>query len=80
MSHNSLRMTLETIVMQPGINPRLVYVCLDEKIDDLPPLVELFDFNYVKIDSSLSYKDIVHKSLVKVIDDLEKVTNTFHLD
>jgi hypothetical protein len=68
MSHNSLRMTLETIIMQPGIDPKLVYVCLDEKMDELASLVDLFGFNYLKVSSSFTYMDIFHKSLVNIID------------
>jgi hypothetical protein len=73
MSHNSLRMTLETLIMQPGINPRLVFVCVDEKLDEMINLVELFDFNYVKISSSSNYIEIMHKSLQKLLDSEELV-------
>ncbi len=66
MSHNSLRMTLETIVMQPGIKPELVFVCLDEKLEELADLVELFHFQYVRLDSSFNYTEIYHKALKKI--------------
>lgn len=49
--------------MQPGIRPDLVYVCLDEKLDEQANLVELFGFQYVPIKSSYNYMDIYHKSL-----------------
>lgn len=68
MSHNSLRMTLETIIMQPGIRPELVYVCLDEKLDELASLVDLFGFQFIKIKSSFNYTEILHKSLVKIFE------------
>jgi hypothetical protein len=68
MSHNSLRMTLETIIMQPGVDPKLVYVCLDEKMDELASLVDLFGFNYVRVASSVSYMDIFHTALGNVIE------------
>jgi hypothetical protein len=66
MSHNSLRMTLETVVMQPGIKPELVYVCIDEKLDELASLVELFHFQYVKIESSFNYTEIYNKAFKKI--------------
>lgn len=79
MSHNSLRMTLETLIMQPGIRVENVYVCLDEKLSELASLVDLFEFQYVKIESSFSYIEIMHKALTKVfegdlIDDVRKFT------
>ncbi len=63
MSHNSLRMTLETVIMQPGIRPDLVYVCVDEKLTEQIGLIELFGFQYLNIKSSFSYTDVYHKSL-----------------
>ena len=66
MSHNSLRMTLETVIMQPGIRPDLVFVCLDEKLEEQSSLVDLFGFQYVKLASSFNYTDIFHKALIKV--------------
>jgi acyl-CoA synthetase (NDP forming) len=68
MSHNSLRMTLETLIMQPGIRAENVFVCLDEKLTELTSLVELFGFTYVKIESSFNYTEILHKSLVKAFE------------
>lgn len=67
MSHNSLRMTLETVIMQPGIRPELVHVCIDEKLVEQSGLVELFGFQYVKIKSSYNYTEIYHKSLKAVL-------------
>lgn len=76
MSHNSLRMTLETVIMQPGIRPDLVYVCLDEKLDELASLVDLFGFQYVKIKSSFNYTEIYHKSLEKIWELVDKDKQT----
>ena len=59
-------MTLETVIMQPGIRPDQVYVCLDEKLTEQGGLVDLFGFNYVSIPSSNSYVEIYHKSLEKI--------------
>lgn len=66
MSHNSLRMTLETIVMQPGIHTDRVFVAIDEKLDELASLVELFQFHCFKVDSSYNYTEIFHKALRKM--------------
>jgi hypothetical protein len=68
MSHNSLRMTLETLIMQPGIRSENVYVCLDEKMNELASLVDLFGFQYVKIESSFSYTSIMHKAFLKIFE------------
>lgn len=65
ISHNSLRMTLETVIMQPGIRPENVYVCLDEKLVEHASLVDLFEFQYVRIQSSFNYVEILHKALEK---------------
>ena len=66
MSHNSLRMTLETVIMQPGVRPDLVHVCVDEKLLEQRGLVELFGFNYVSVKSSGSYEEIYQKSLSEI--------------
>ncbi len=59
-------MTLETLIMQPGIRPNLVYVCYDEKLDEFNSLVELFGFQSIKLQSSYDYSDIYHKALAKL--------------
>ncbi len=58
-------MTLETVIMQPGIRPENVYVCLDEKLVEHASLVDLFEFQYVRIQSSFNYVEILHKALEK---------------
>lgn len=68
MSHNSLRMTLETLIMQPGIRVENVFVCLDEKLSELASLVDLFGFQYIKIESSFNYTEIMNKALVKIFE------------
>jgi hypothetical protein len=66
MSHNSLRMTLETVIMQPGIKPELVFVCIDEKLYEHVNLVDLFSFNSVLLKSSFNYSEIFHKSFAQI--------------
>ncbi|CAF0720231.1 unnamed protein product [Brachionus calyciflorus] len=68
MSHTSLRMTLETIIMQPGIQPSQVFVCIDEKLDELLTLVDLFGFQYCKIESSFNYTEIYRKALIQAFE------------
>ena len=65
MSHNSLRMTLETVIMQPGIRQDNVYVCLDDKLLEHASLVDLFGFQYCSISSSYNYVEIYQKALGK---------------
>lgn len=52
--------------MQPGIRAENVYVCLDEKLAELESLVELFGFQYVMIESSFNYTEIMHKAITKI--------------
>ena len=59
-------MTLETIVMQPGINPEMVFVALDEKLDEIPALVSLFGFNTLKIPASETYIEQMEKSISRI--------------
>jgi hypothetical protein len=59
-------MSLETIVMQPGINPQMVFVALDEKLEETPALVKLFGFNTLKISSSNTYIEQMHKSIDRI--------------
>lgn len=66
LSHNSLRMSLETVIMQPGLNPQMVYVAVDEKLEELISLVELFEFNVLTIASSLSYTEQMHKAIDEI--------------
>ncbi|RNA19337.1 O-linked-mannose beta-1-2-N-acetylglucosaminyltransferase 1-like [Brachionus plicatilis] len=68
MSHTSLRMTLETIIMQPGVQRSQIFVCIDEKLDELWSLVDLFGFRYCKIESSYNYTEIYRKALVQAFE------------
>lgn len=68
MSHTSLRVTLETLIMQPGIQRNQVFVCIDEKLDELWSLVDLFGFRSCKIESSYNYSEIYQKTLVQAFE------------
>ena len=67
-SHNSLRMCLETIIMQPGINQEMVYVAYDEKLEEHLALITLFGFKAFKTNSSFKYTDQMEKSLNTVFE------------
>lgn len=77
MSHNSLRMTLETLIMQPGIRSENVFVCIDEKLTELGALVDLFGFHYVKIESSFNYTEIMHKAFKKIFESGELIDEVY---
>ncbi|CAF4359246.1 unnamed protein product, partial [Adineta steineri] len=49
ISHDALRMCLETILMQPGINNENVIVAIDEKFAESHELISLFGFKSEKI-------------------------------
>lgn len=63
VSHHSLRMSLETLLMQPGINPVNVVVAVDEKFNESSALIELFGFRCEKILNSSNYIEHYEKAL-----------------
>jgi hypothetical protein len=65
-------MTLETVIMQPGIHTKSVYVCFDERLEEFASLVDLFGFQSVKLETSQSYMDIYHKALKKMWNLIDK--------
>ncbi|CAF0873469.1 unnamed protein product [Didymodactylos carnosus] len=66
ISHNSLRMCLETVLMQPGVNLQNVIVAVDEKFIESLALIDLFGFHGEKIPSSNVYMEHYEKALKKV--------------
>ncbi|CAF1025761.1 unnamed protein product [Adineta steineri] len=66
ISHDALRMCLETILMQPGINNENVIVAIDEKFAESHQLISLFGFKSEKISNSSSYMEHYEKALKKV--------------
>ncbi|CAF3774801.1 unnamed protein product [Adineta steineri] len=66
ISHNSLRMCLETLLMQPGILVENVIVAVDEKFSESLALIDLFGFRGEKTTSSSTYMEHYEKSLNKV--------------
>ena len=59
-------MCLETIIMQPGINPEIVFVALNENLKESIELVNLFGFNILLISSSETYIEQMQKSIDKI--------------
>ncbi|CAF3511522.1 unnamed protein product [Rotaria socialis] len=66
ISHNSLRMCLETLLMQPGINIENVIVTVDEKFSEPLTLIHLFGFRGGKTSNSSTYMEHYEKSLKKI--------------
>ncbi|CAF0885021.1 unnamed protein product, partial [Didymodactylos carnosus] len=66
ISHNSLRMCLETVLMQPGISLENVMVAVDEKFSEPLALIDLFGFRGEKTLSSSTYMEHYEKALKKV--------------
>lgn len=55
LSKNSLRVTLETVISQPGINPDLVLVCYNEYYGESAELAHLFHFRSKPLPASSSH-------------------------
>ncbi|CAK9295168.1 unnamed protein product [Gordionus sp. m RMFG-2023] len=68
ISHTSLRMTLETLIMQPGIKPSMIMVAYDELMPVFKDLTELFGARPHPISSSFHYNELFHKALQQAWD------------
>ncbi|CAF0770892.1 unnamed protein product [Rotaria sordida] len=66
ISHNSLRMCLETLLMQPGIRVENIVVAVDEKFSEPLALIDLFGFRGEKTASSSTYMEHYEKALNKI--------------
>lgn len=55
---NSLRLCLETVLRQPGINQSMITVSYDEQYREAAELTQLFGFHTWPINSSSSYLGI----------------------
>lgn len=64
MDHNALVRTLETTIMQPGVQPALVTVMWDEKSVEHAELADLFSYNNHSLSGSLSYIDQMQKAII----------------
>ncbi|ESP00315.1 hypothetical protein LOTGIDRAFT_173279 [Lottia gigantea] len=63
MNHNALVRTLQTTLMQPGINTDFVTIFWDEKFPEYGELAGLFKFQNQSIPGSLRYQDQVMKAI-----------------
>lgn len=63
INHNAAVRTLETTLMQPGIDPKMVLVAHDENFPEYADLSTLFGFQNVSLKSSTAYEDIFRKAL-----------------
>jgi beta-1,2-N-acetylglucosaminyltransferase len=55
LSHNALRLCLDTVLRQPGIRTRQVLVAYDENYEESAALAQLFGFAHMAINASASY-------------------------
>ncbi|XP_065313167.1 uncharacterized protein LOC135922664 [Gordionus sp. m RMFG-2023] len=56
-------MTLETLIMQPGIKPSMIMVAYDELVPVFKDITELFGAKPHHISSSFNYNELFHKAL-----------------
>ena len=66
LNHNALVKTMETTVMQPGVNLENVIVAWDEKFPEHADLAGLFGFKNSSLTSSKSYPEQMIKAIEKV--------------
>ncbi|CAI9734253.1 protein O-linked-mannose beta-1,2-N-acetylglucosaminyltransferase 1-like [Octopus vulgaris] len=63
INHNAVVNTFQTIIMQCGLNPKMVLVCWDEKFQEYSELAELFGFQNRSLTSSTKYTDVMMKAI-----------------
>ncbi|XP_041349879.1 protein O-linked-mannose beta-1,2-N-acetylglucosaminyltransferase 1-like [Gigantopelta aegis] len=68
LNHNALVRSLETTLMQPGIQPNLVCVLWDEKFPEHGELAFLYGFSNFSLPSSTKYSEQMVKALRKIED------------
>ncbi|CAD5116276.1 DgyrCDS5183 [Dimorphilus gyrociliatus] len=66
LNQNTLRMQLETLLMQPGLRSNKVTVMYDEKFPEAGELAELFSFKTYKLTSSTKYSVQIQKALENI--------------
>ncbi|CAH1783634.1 unnamed protein product [Owenia fusiformis] len=80
LNHNALRMQLETILMQPGIQPKNVHVMYDEKFDESAALTNVFGYNAVSLSSSVKYTDQMKKAISYAFQEFKDAQNIIFLE
>ncbi|XP_013395204.1 protein O-linked-mannose beta-1,2-N-acetylglucosaminyltransferase 1 [Lingula anatina] len=63
LSPVSLRKLLDTVLMQPGLNPQYVVVMCDEKFPEQEALGALYGFKVQRLSSSTKYAEQIGKAL-----------------
>uniref|UniRef100_A0A914X295 ILEI/PANDER domain-containing protein n=1 Tax=Plectus sambesii TaxID=2011161 RepID=A0A914X295_9BILA len=63
LSHNALRMCLETVLKQEGLDPKMVLVAYDEIYSEAGALSQLFGFRSIAINATSSYADQLAQSI-----------------
>ena len=55
LNHNAVRLQLESLLLNPGLDPAMVTVMYDEKFDEPKLLTKLFNFKSEPLPSSTKY-------------------------
>ena len=63
IDHNAIVRTMETTLMQPGINPQMVLITYDENFPEYSELSTLFGFHNTSLKSSSTYADVFIKGM-----------------
>ncbi|KAL4226255.1 hypothetical protein ACF0H5_014238 [Mactra antiquata] len=69
LNHNALIRTMETTMMQQGINPDNVLIAWDEKFPEQAELATMFQFRNISLSGSLHYSD----QMIKAIEETAKM-------
>jgi hypothetical protein len=65
--------------MQPGIKQEMVYVAIDEKLEEMSALVQLFEFNIIRTSSSSKYMDQMNKAIQALLGESNVKVRISHL-
>lgn len=63
VNHNAIVRTMETMLMQPGLNPHMVLVTYDENFPEYSDLSTLFGFQNTSLKPSTAYEDLFIKGM-----------------
>ena len=66
LNHNALIKTMETTIMQPGVDLNNVVIAWDEKFPEHADVADLFKFKNLTLPSSRSYSEQMMKAMEKV--------------
>ncbi|KAK2188800.1 hypothetical protein NP493_121g04006 [Ridgeia piscesae] len=80
LNHNAVRMQLETLLLNPGLNPSMVTVMCDQKFTEPCTLARVFHFSTYNLTSSTKYIFQTEKALQKVWDLYPKAQHVIVLE